>query len=97
MAKLSKQDVFKLAQLSKLQLSDQELSEFIKELSNILDYVEQLSSVDTSGLAATAQVTGLTNVTRDDVIIDYGVAPEDLLQNAPAVENHQLKVKRVLG
>lgn len=97
MAKLSVADVFRLAQLSKIQLDEKELVEFAEELTKILDYADQLAAVNVDGLEPTAQVTGLTNVTRADVVIDYGITPEALLKNAPAIESNQIKVKRVLG
>ena len=97
MAKLTRDDVLKLAQLARISLSDDEVTEFSEELSAILQYVEMLDSVNTEGLQPTNQVTGLTNVMRDDVVIDYGYTPKDLLANAPAVQDDQLKVKRMIG
>lgn len=97
MAKLSKEDVLKLARLARLSLSDDEVEEFSSELSAILAYVEQLQQVDVDELLPTHQVSGLTNVLRDDKIIDYGYLPETLLDNAPQVSQHQLKVKRMIG
>ena len=96
MSKLSREDVLKLAVLSKLRLSDEEIENLRTELSEILNYVEQLDDVDTTGLEPTYQVTGLTNVTRPDEIRDYGYKAEDLLKNAPAIQDSQFKVKRVL-
>jgi aspartyl-tRNA(Asn)/glutamyl-tRNA(Gln) amidotransferase subunit C len=96
MAKLSVSDVLKLAKLSKIQLTKDELDEFAQELSAILDYAEQLASVDTADLDPTIQVTGLTNVSRKDEVIDYGMTPEQLLRNAPAQQNGMIKVKRVI-
>lgn len=95
--KLSKEDVLKLARLSRLRLSDEEIEQFGAEISEILGYVEQLSAVDTKGLEPTSQVTGLTNVMRPDEEIDYGADQAELLKNAPAQEKKQFKVKRVLG
>jgi aspartyl-tRNA(Asn)/glutamyl-tRNA(Gln) amidotransferase subunit C len=97
MAKLSRDDVLKLAQLARISLSDDEVDEFSEELSAILGYVEQLDSVDTEGLKPTNQVTGLTNVMRDDEVVDYGYQPADLLENVPQVQDGQLKVKRMIG
>lgn len=97
MADLSKDDVLKLARLSRLRLSDEEIARFQAEISEILGYVEQLSGVDTGELKPTSQVTGLSNVMRSDEIIDYGTTPDDLLKNAPATERKQFKVNRVLG
>lgn len=96
MAKLSREDVLKLAALSKLRLSDEEIERLREELSEILDYVETLEKVDTSGLQPTYQVTGLKNITRPDEAGDYGYKTEELLKNAPAVLDNQFKVKRVL-
>jgi len=97
MAKISSEDILKLAKLSKLQLSEAEIEKFKDEISAILDYVEKLSSVDTEGLEPTSQVTGLENVTRSDEIIDYSAKPKELLSNAPSTEKNQFKVKRILG
>ena len=97
MAKLTREDVLKLASLARISLSDEEVEEFSEELSAILQYVEQLSNVDVVGLKPTNQVTGLTNVMREDEVKDYGYKPLDLLKNVPAVENNQIKVKRMIG
>jgi aspartyl-tRNA(Asn)/glutamyl-tRNA(Gln) amidotransferase subunit C len=96
MAKLSRDDVLKLAALSKLRLSDEEIESLQSELSEIIDYVEMLDKVDVSGLEPTYQVSGLKNVYRDDEVKDYGYQPEKLLANAPATQDNQFKVKRVL-
>jgi aspartyl-tRNA(Asn)/glutamyl-tRNA(Gln) amidotransferase subunit C len=96
MVKLTREDVLKLAQLARISLSDDEVNEFSEELSAILQYVEQLSSVDVGGLKPTNQVTGLTNVMREDEVKDYGYAPLDLLQNVPKTQNNMLKVKRMI-
>ena len=97
MAKLSREDVLKLSRLARISLSDAEVDEFSEELSAILQYVEQLSAVDVSGLKPTNQVTGLTNVMRKDEVLEYGYAPADLLKNVPKVTNSQLQVKRMIG
>lgn len=96
MSKLSRDDILKLAALSRLKLSDQEIENFRPELSGILDYVEILDGVDTADLDPTYQVTGLKNVKRPDKIQDYEASPKDLLKNAPTVVEGQFKVNRVL-
>jgi aspartyl-tRNA(Asn)/glutamyl-tRNA(Gln) amidotransferase subunit C len=97
MSKLTREDVLKLAQLARLELSDNEIEAYRGELSDILEYVEQLQAVDVKGLKPTNQVTGLANVTRDDEIRDYGYKAADLLKNVPQVKDNQIKTKRVLG
>ncbi len=97
MAKLSKDDILKLAQLARLRLSSKEVETFQAEISEILGYVEMLGDVDTGGLKPTYQVTGLTNVTRPDEVKDYGAGQLELLKNAPRTERDYIKVKRMIG
>lgn len=97
MTTLTREDVLKLARLSRLDLSEEEVDEYLKELTTVLQYVEQLQDVDVDGLQPTTQVTGLTNVMRDDTVRDYGVSRDDLLRLAPKTEDGQLKVKRMIG
>jgi len=96
MTKLSRDDVLKLARLSRLKLTDEEVEKFRHELSEVLAYVEKLQAVDTEGLEPTYQLTGLKNVMRQDKTIDYGPSPKNLLKNAPVLQDGQFKVKRVL-
>ena len=86
-----------MAQLARLGLTDEEVDEFSKELTAILEYVEQLADADVSGLQPTSQVTGLTNVTRKDEVKQYGYEPLDLLKNVPATQDNLIKVKRMIG
>jgi aspartyl-tRNA(Asn)/glutamyl-tRNA(Gln) amidotransferase subunit C len=96
MAKLTREDVLKLAYLARLEIDESEIDRYQTELNEILKYVEQLQDVPVDTLSPTNQVTGLTNVTRDDCLIDYGYRPSDLLINVPAVVDNQIKVKRIL-
>ncbi len=86
----------KLASLAKLKLTEEEIERYQTELSDILGYVEKLDEVDVTGLEPTTQVTGLTDVTRPDEIVDYGASQEDLLKNVPDRSNNSIKVRRVL-
>ncbi len=97
MADLTRDDILKLARLARISLTDDEVDEFSSEFNAILNYVQQLDSVDTSGLEPTSQVTGLLNVTRQDVVIDYGYGTEGLMDNVPAVQADHIKVKRMIG
>lgn len=96
MAKLEKADVLKLARLSRLKLTDEEVENFTKEISAILGYVEMLDKVDTKGLKPTYQVTGLTNVFRKDEEGKDLVSSEELLKNLPDRQGKYIKVKRML-
>lgn len=96
MSKLSREDILKLARLSRLQLNDDEVSQFSDEISALLEYVDMLQKADVDGVEPTYQVTGLKDVMRPDEIIDYGPSTDDLLKNAPATESGHFKVKRMV-
>jgi len=96
MSKLSREDILKLAKLSRLELTDDEVAQFQTEIGDILKYVELLQTVDLTDLEPTYQVTGLKDVTRTDEVVDYQASPDDLLKNAPRVENKQFKVRRMV-
>lgn len=96
MSSLSIDDVRKLAALSALQLSDDEIAPLQNELAKILDYVEQLQSIDTAGVEPTYQVNQLESVMRPDQIIDYGVTPSELLDGAAELRDGQIVVPRVV-
>ncbi len=97
MADLSRDDVLKLARLARLTITDEEVERYRKELSEILKYVELLQTADVTDLQPTTQVTGLTNVMREDEVIDYGASPDDLLRIAPNKQDRHVKVKRMIG
>ena len=96
MAKLSRDDVLKLAQLANLELTDEEVLKFQSEIGAILGYVEQLQTAKLGKLEPTNQVTGLSNVMRPDVVKNYGISQDDLLKNAPQRQDSYIKVRRVL-
>ena len=96
MTQISRDDVLHLAQLSSLALTDNEIDGLRVDIGNILNYIQQLSELDTSGVEPTYQVTDLENVWRDDVIDDYGISRDALLALAPASQNGQIKVPKVL-
>lgn len=97
MAAITRDDVLKLARLARISVTDQEVTTFTAEFNAILGYVEQLQSVDVTGLTPTSQVTGLTNVTRKDVVRDYGYATQELIKHGPHVKDNQIQVKRMIG
>jgi len=97
MTKLSREDILKLAHLARIELTEPEIEEYQQELSEILQYVEQLQPVDVTGLKPTNQVSGLTNVMREDEIRDYGYKTSDLLKNVPAKQDDLIIAKRMIG
>jgi len=96
MTQISQDDVRHLAQLSSLQLTDDEARALQTDLKNIVGYIKQLDELDTSGVEPTYQVTDLENIWRDDLVDDYGIGKDTLLGLAPEAEADQIKVPKVL-
>ncbi len=98
--KLSREDVLKMARLSRLKLSEEEIKQYQKELSDIVEYVQMLNEVDVSGLQPTYQVSGLdstdSGAMREDAI-EPQVSQKELFKNLPDQLNGQIKVNRMIG
>ena len=93
--KLSQTEVEHIAGLARLKLSEAEKIQYSQELSAILDYVEKMQAVDTTGVEETSQVTGLTNIMREDKIIESNISDE-LVSSAPEAGNGYIKVPKIL-
>jgi aspartyl-tRNA(Asn)/glutamyl-tRNA(Gln) amidotransferase subunit C len=94
---LKREEVQRIAELARLELGADELEMFTRQLGDILTYVEQIRSLDTTGVAPTSQVLNRP-VDRDDTP-DATLSRSDLLGNAPdaALEAGLFKVPRVIG
>jgi aspartyl-tRNA(Asn)/glutamyl-tRNA(Gln) amidotransferase subunit C len=95
---LSKEDVKKVAALARLELTDEEIGVLTPQLSNILNFIDQLKEADTEGTAPTAQVTGLSDVWRADEAEDWNKEERiaALAQAPNGLIGNQIKVKKVL-
>lgn len=95
-ATLSYEDVRAIADLARLQLSDEEVTKYAEQISAILHDFQKLQAVDTSHIGATASVLPLKTIMREDVA-KPALKPEDAIANAPQAEDNQFKVAPVLG
>ena len=68
--------------LAKLELSDEEKEQAKKDLANMLDYIDTLNELDTSGVEPMSHVFPVNNVFREDVVTN-GDDREEILANAP--------------
>lgn len=89
---LNRDDVKRIAELARLELTHDELDLFTRQLGDILTYVEQIAALDTTGVAPTSQVLNRP-VDRDDEP-DITLSRSELLGNAPdaAIESGLFKV-----
>jgi aspartyl-tRNA(Asn)/glutamyl-tRNA(Gln) amidotransferase subunit C len=79
---LTEKEVRKIAKLSRIRLTDEEVVHFGKEISGILNWVEMLQEVDTNNVPRMASVSAVTLPLREDVVTD-GDCRDDVLANAP--------------
>lgn len=69
---ISKDEVKHIAALARVGLDEDEIEKFSKDLSSILDWMEELKKVDVEGVEPTAHVTGLANRMREDLMHEFG-------------------------
>jgi aspartyl-tRNA(Asn)/glutamyl-tRNA(Gln) amidotransferase subunit C len=93
---LTLDEVRRLAELAKLELTDEEAVKYQKELSEVLDYFAVLDGVSTEDLKPTTQVTGLANVMRKDTITQQVTNPAELLGLSPKIQDQYIQVKRMI-
>ena len=93
---LSNDEVQRIAELAKLDLTDGEVALYAGQLSHILQYFERLREVDTSAIPPTASVLPMKNVMRPDVAGEP-LTPDEVIANASDAEDNQFRVSAVLG
>lgn len=93
---LDQEQVHKVAHLARLALTSEEEAQFSGELSQILDYVEQLNELDTEGVPPTTRAIELSNITREDLLTPDEFR-EALLNNAPDRDGDFFKVPQILS
>ena len=92
--KISRAEVEHIADLARLELSDREIEQLQKELSDILEYVEQLNQLDTSAVSPTAHVVVRRDVLRGDQTVS-SLPRHEALANAPQAQDGFFRVHAV--
>lgn len=88
-------DIKRVAELANLPISPQEEKKLEKELTETLDYIATLNSIDTKNVEPTSQVTGLSNILREDNPLP-SLSQEQALANAKSTYNGFFKVTAIL-
>lgn len=91
---VSKKDVEHVAELARIELTEEEKEKFTKQLGDIVEYVDQLNELDTKNIDPMAHPCPITNVMRADRIC-YDNTREELLENAPEEEDSFFKVPKI--
>ena len=93
--KIDQSQVIKVAKLSRLDLTEDEVQEFTGQLSAILDYVEKMNELDTTGVEPLAHCLPVSNVLREDSAKE-SLGTEKVLVNAPQMDDEFFKVPKIL-
>ena len=93
---ITKEDVIKVANLARLNLTESEEEEFVPQLNGILDYFEQLQQLDTENVEPTTRAIDVNNITRADEQKNYGER-ESLLDSAPEREDDFFRVPKIMA
>ena len=93
--KLTREEVQRVAMLARLRLTPEDEERLTEQLDNILQYMEKLNQLDTSGIEPFTHAADIANPMREDVITNEPNA-EALLANAPAQENHFFQVPKII-
>lgn len=90
------EDIRAIGKLARLSLTPEEEIRYAEQLSIVLSYIDTLNEVDTESTEATVQVTGLTNVVRDDVpMLSDSETKAKIIGLFPHTEKNMLSVPRV--
>lgn len=92
---LTREQVHQVATLARLELGAEEEEHFAGQLGRILEYIERLQQLDTSGVEPTAHIVAIADSLRDDAVTNPP-ADEALFGNAPAFEDRQFRVPKII-
>ena len=92
---LAEINVEKVANLAKLDFSDEEMDELQEEMNRIIAFADKLNTADTTGVDATAHIISIKNVLRDDET-ENNFTAEELLSAAAEKHNGYIVVPRVI-
>lgn len=96
MSNLTKQDVLHVANLAKLNLTEDEIEKFLPQLSSIVNFISQLNEVDTTGIEPTSQTTGLVDVLRKDEVRQSTLDQDSATSGTDNTYNGLFKVPAIL-
>lgn len=89
-------DISHIANLARIELSDQEVERFDSQLSQVLTHAAKLKELDVSGIEPMAHAYPIFDVVRGDVAGDGSFTAQQALSNAPAQAQGQFKVPKVM-
>ena len=93
--KVEKEEILHIANLACLNIKEDEIDEYRKNLEDILNFANVVNSIDTENISETIGSTGNVNVLREDEVIEFK-DKQLLLENAPESEANMFKIPKIL-
>ena len=93
---IGKDEVRHIARLAHLEFTEDELAQFTQQFNSIVEYVDRLNALDTSGVEPMSHVAGGLDALRDDRLVP-SVPRDEALAGAPESERGLFKVPKVIG
>ena len=93
---LEREDVLKLAKLSRLEVAEGDIDSVKGHLDKMLDHMEALKALDLSNVEPMTAVENGETILREDVPVQ-GFTLDQAFANAPAVENDHFAIPKVIG
>jgi len=93
--KISKEELLHIAKLSDLEIKENEIEEYLKNLEDILNYTETIDKIDLSKLDETIGATEDYNVFRKDEVKQFDNI-DQMIENGPEVDRNMFKIPKVL-
>ena len=96
MARITREEVNKVAQLARLELNEDQINSQAEQLEKILDYIKQLEKINTADVPCTTRAIEVTNVFRKDEMKKSDCSDE-LLKLGPSREGKYFKVPKIIN
>lgn len=92
--KIDEAQIKHLANLAKLDITEEEVQRYAEQLSSVLEYIGKLNELDTKDIEPLSQVSGAIDVLRPD-LVKQCFTQEKVLAEVPDLEKRQIKVRKV--
>lgn len=96
MTRISSEQVRHVANLARLEISEEETESFREQLDRMITFAEQLNELDTDGVEPTSHVLDMKNVMREDAA-KHGLPQSDVVKNAPDHQGGFIKVPSIMN
>ena len=93
--KISEDEINKIAKLAMIEISSEEKTDFLKQVNNIIEYIDKINTLDTSNVEATEHIFELKNVFREDKV-GQSIDSNELKKIVPDYKDGYIVVPKII-